>query len=80
MQHLICKQQIWLNLDKIIYRHEMPRNEVTQIPKYIKQQPIETNLYGQNVYKIQKPNEEIKIVTSPTQYGQTVSSMYYSRK
>ena len=67
-------------LDKIIYRHEMPRNEVTQIPKYIKQQPIETNLYGQNVYKIQKPNGEIKIVTSPTQYGQTVSSMYYSRK
>ena len=66
-------------LDKMIYRHEMPRNEVTQIPKYIKQQPFETNMYGQNVYTVQKPSGEIRIITSPTQYGQTVSSMYYPK-
>lgn len=64
-------------LDKIIYKHEMPRNEVTQIPRYIKQnQPVEISQRGQNIYVIQKPNGEIKIVTTPRGNYSTISSMY----
>ena len=64
-------------LDKIIYRHEMPRNEVSQIPKYIKKQPVETNAYGQNVYVIQGSSGKVRIVTSPVPKGSTIASMYH---
>ncbi len=64
-------------LDKIIYRHGMPKDEVTQIPKYLKQQPVETNAYGQNMYVVQGPNGKIRLITSPTPTGSTVASMYH---
>ena len=68
-------------LDKIIYKHEMPRNEVTQIPRYIKQnQPVEISQRGQNVYVIRKPNGEIKIVTTPRGNYSTISSMYIKNR
>ena len=55
----------------------MPRNEVSQIPKYIKKQPVETNAYGQNVYVIQGPSGKVRIVNSPVPKGSTIASMYH---
>ena len=68
-------------LDKIIYKHEMPRNEITQIPRYIKQnQPVEISQRGQNVYVIRKPDGEIRIITTPRGSYSTVSSMYVKNR
>ncbi|MBR2136575.1 MAG: hypothetical protein IJ852_01270 [Alphaproteobacteria bacterium] len=68
-------------LNKIIYKHEMPRNEVIQIPRYIKQnKPVEISPRGQNVYAIQQPNGEIRIVTTPKDGENIVSSMYFKIK
>ena len=65
-------------LDKIIHKHEMPRSEVTRIPQYLKQyQPTEVSSRGQNVYAIQQPNGEIRLVTTPKNGENIVSSMYY---
>lgn len=67
-------------LDKIMYKHNMPKGEVTQIPKYIKNNiPIEISPRGQNVYVIPTPEGNLKLVTSPTNNGITVSSMYYPK-
>ena len=63
-----------------MYKHEMPKNEVTQIPKYLRNNnPVKVSPRGQNVYIIQTPTGELKLVTSPTTDGTTVSSMYYPK-
>ena len=68
-------------LDKIIHKHHMPKNEVIRIPKYLRQkQPVEINSRGQNVYTIQKPNGEIRLVTTPKEGENIISSMYYLDK
>ena len=68
-------------LDKIIYKHEMPRNEVTRIPQYLKQyQPTEISPRGQGVYAIRQPNGEIRLITTPRGNYSTVSSMYIKNK
>lgn len=59
----------------------MPKNEVIRIPKYLRQkQPVEINSRGQNVYTIQKPNGEIRLVTTPKEGENIISSMYYLDK
>ena len=65
-------------LDKIIHKHNMPRDEVVRIPRYLKQnQPLEVSPRGQNVYAIQQPNGEIRLITTPKNGENIVSSMYY---
>ena len=67
-------------LNKIMYKHEMPKDEATQIPNYLKNNnPIEVSPRGQNVYIIQTPTGDLKLITSPTSNGTTVSSMYYPK-
>ena len=67
-------------LNKGIYRHGVNRYDAQRIPRIIKNNPVETNDFGQNVYMSHGKNSDIKIVTSPTNNGVTVSSMYYPRK
>ncbi len=67
-------------LDKGIYRHSISRADAKRIPNIIKQNPVETNKFGQNVYMLRGDNSNLKVVTSPTNNGTTVSSMYYYRK
>ena len=68
-------------LDKIIHKHNMPRDEVVRIPRYLKQnQPLEISPRGQNVYAIQQPNGEIRLITTPRGNYSTVSSMYIKNK
>ena len=63
-----------------MHKHEMPKNEVTQIPKHLKNnKPAEVSPKGQNVYIIQTPTGELKLITSPTSNGTTISSMYYPK-
>ena len=64
-------------LNKIIYKHDVPRNEVVKIPRYIKNnQPVEVNARGQHIYKFNGGSEEIKLSTTPVDKRRTVSSMY----
>lgn len=65
-------------LDKIIHKHDMPRNEVTRIPRLIRNnQPTEITNRNQHIYLIQRPNGEIKISTTPQGDHRTISSMYW---
>ena len=74
------KVNLHYGLNKIMYKHEMPKDEATQIPNYLKNnKPIEVSPRGQNVYIIQTPTGELKLITSPTPNGTTVSSMYYPK-
>ena len=63
-------------LDKAIYRHNISRQDAQRIPKIIKEQPVETNQYGQNVYVVKDNNGTIRLITSSTSNGTTVSSIY----
>ena len=63
-------------LNKAIYKHDVPRNETTQIPRYIKEQPVEISPRGQSVYEVSRPDGRYRIVVSPTENGRTISSMY----
>lgn len=67
-------------LNKGIFRHSIFRTDAKRIPNIIKQKPIETNDFGQNVYMSKGYNSNIRVITSPTNKGTTVSSMYYPRK
>lgn len=67
-------------LDKGIYRHGINRADAQRIPRAIQQTPIQTNDYGQHVYITRGAKGELKIVTSPTNRGTTVSSIYYPKK
>ena len=67
-------------LDKIIYKHEMPRNEVTQIPKYLRNnKPIEVTARNQHIYNIYGKKGDIKIATTPQNGYRTISSMYIKK-
>ncbi len=64
-------------LNKIIYKHGVPRGEVVKIPRYIKKnQPIEVNLRKQHIYRFPANNEEFKLSTTPIDDYRTISSMY----
>ena len=67
-------------LDKGIYRHSISRADAKRIPNIIRQNPVETNKFGQNVYMLRGDNSNLKVVTSPTNNGTTVSSMYYPKR
>ena len=64
-------------LDKGIYRHDITRTDAQRIPKIIKQQPVETNNFGQNVYVTKGIRGDLRIVTSPKDNITTITSMYY---
>ena len=63
-------------LNKAIYKHDVPRGEVTRLPKYIKNKPVESSSWGQNVYEVSRPDGRYRVVTSTTPKGKTMSSMY----
>lgn len=63
-------------LNKIIYKHGVPRYEVVKIPRYIKNEPLEITPRDQSVYSIQKANEDMRVITTPRNKYETVSSMY----
>ena len=63
-------------LNKAIYKHDVPREQVTRIPKTIKGKPVETTDLGQDVYMYKARDGNYRVVTSSTPKGKTVSSMY----
>ena len=63
-------------LNKAIYKHDVPREQVTRIPKTIKGKPVETADLGQDVYMYKARDGNYRVVTSSTPKGKTVSSMY----
>ena len=63
-------------LNKAIYKHDVTRGEVTRLPKYIKKQPVEISPRGQYVYENVRPDGKYRVVTSPTENGKTISSIY----
>ena len=64
-------------LDKGIYRHGVAREDAQNIPKIIRQKPLETNEFGQNVYLVRTPNGKLRLVTSPKDGENIISTMYY---
>ncbi len=63
-------------LNKAIYKHDVPRNEVTKIPQYIKNKPVEVSPRMQDAYVFEGTDGNYRIVTSPTKSGRTVTSIY----
>ena len=63
-------------LNKIIYKHGIPRDEVVKIPRYIKNEPLEINNRNQHIYRFLGNNEKIKLSTTPIDDYRTISSMY----
>ena len=63
-------------LDKGIYKHGISREDAQKIPKIIKEQPVETNQFGQKVYVVKDNDGTIRLITSPTPNGTTISSIY----
>ena len=63
-------------LNKAIYKHDVPREQVTRMPKTIKGKPVETTDLGQDVYMYKARDGNYRVVTSSTPKGKTVSSMY----
>lgn len=63
-------------LNKAIYKHDVPREWVTRIPKTIKGKPVETTDFGQDVYMYKARDGNYRVVTSSTPKGKTVSSIY----
>jgi len=64
-------------LDKGIYKHDVSRADAQRIPRIVRDQPVETNNYGQNVYLVRSKNGELKVVTSLKDGDNIISSMYY---
>ena len=67
-------------LNKIIYKHKAPREEVVNLPKYIKNKPNEVSPIGQDVYQVITKNGEFKIIASPIGEQKTISTMYSPKK
>ncbi len=67
-------------LDKGIYKHEVSRADAQRIPRIIQQKPVETNNYGQNVYLVRSKNGDFRVVTSPKDDENIISTMYYLTK
>ena len=64
-------------LNKGIYKHDIIREDAQRIPRIIQQKPVETNSYGQNVYITDSVNGKLRLVTSPIDEENIVSSIYY---
>ena len=64
-------------LDKGIYKHEVSRADAQRIPRIIQQRPVETNNYGQNVYLVKSKYGVFRVVTSPKDDENIISTMYY---
>ena len=76
LKHLTGTERNY-GLDKIIYKHNVPKEDVVKLPRYIKNNtPIETTPRNQDIYSIQSPKGEIRIVTTPRNKQKTISSMY----
>ena len=67
-------------LNKGIYRHGVNRSDVQMIPKIIKQEPVETNQFGQNVYMSQGKNGDLRVVTSLKDDTNFISTTYYPKR
>ena len=67
-------------LNKGIYKHNVNRSDAQRIPRIIKQEPFGITPRWQNIYISTGKNGDFQVVTSPTNKGVTVSSMYYLRK
>ena len=63
-------------LNKAIYKHDMTKQQVSQIPKYIKRKPTEVSQYDQDIYIASTPQGDIKVVTSPQEGERIIASMY----
>lgn len=63
-------------LNKAIYKHDMTRQQVQQIPKYIRRLPAEVSQYNQDIYITKTPAGEIKVVSTPKNGVKIISSMY----
>ena len=63
-------------LNKLIYKHKVPKEQAAKIPEIIKQKPSETNKFGQNVYLYKTQDGDVRVITSPKDEGRILSSMY----
>ncbi len=63
-------------LNKAIYKHNITKEQAKMIPRYLRQYPTESNLYGQDVYNFQTLQGNLRLVTSPKDGTKTLSSMY----
>ena len=48
-------------LNKLIYKHKVPKEQAAKIPEIIKQKPSETNKFGQNVYLYKTQDESYNL-------------------
>ena len=53
----------------------MPREQVTRIPKTIKGKPVETTDFGQDIYMYKAQDGNYRVVTSSTPKGKSISSI-----
>lgn len=67
-------------LNKGIYRHGVNRYDAQRIPRIIKNNPVETNELGQNVYMSHGTRGDFRVVTSPKDGNNIISTTYYPRK
>lgn len=67
-------------LNKGIYKHNVNRNDAQRIPRIIKQEPVETNQFGQNVYMSQGKNGDFRVVTSLKDDTNIISTTYYPKR
>ncbi len=64
-------------MNKIIYKHDMPREDVTQIPRILKyREPSEISERNQHVYILPSKDGEMRLITTPKDGRRTISSMY----
>lgn len=63
-------------LNKAIYKHDMNKAQVQQIPRYIKKQPVEVSPRGQDIYVTMTSEGEIKVVATPKNGTKIISSMH----
>ena len=65
-------------LNKIIYKHNMPKDEVKKLPYYLRNNnPVEVTPYQQEIYDIPNGNNEItRIALTPQDDKYFVASMY----
>ncbi len=63
-------------LNKAIYKHDLDKSQVTKMPKMLRENPVQSNEYGQYVYENTTPKGKLRLVTSKINDGKNVSSMY----
>lgn len=67
-------------LNKAIYKHGVDKRQVMELPKNIKNKPIETSPRGQDIYSIVTEDGEIRVVTTPYNGTRTIASMRKIKK